>query len=71
MSAPRMCQRFYCDWRGDRYCCRDCWHLKDCDNPCLNDPSRCKLEDVGDVRWKDLAINRVMRGPDRAPREDD
>lgn len=70
MKTPRMCQRFYCDWRGDRYCCRDCWHLTDCDNPCLNDPSRCKLEDVGAVRWSELEIAKVNRSPDRAPKEE-
>lgn len=43
----RMCSRFYCDYRGDRYCCRDCWHNAYCTNPCLNDPSRCGLEDKG------------------------
>lgn len=45
MKDPRMCQRFYCDYRGDRYCCADCWHRACCTNPCQNDPSRCKLED--------------------------
>lgn len=43
MTPPRMCSRFYCDHRGDRYCCADC-HYLGCDNPCLNDPSRCGLE---------------------------
>lgn len=71
MRTPRMCQRFYCDWRGDRYCCRDCWHLQDCENPCLNDPSRCGLEDLsGRVRRSELEIAKVNRSPDRAPRED-
>ena len=47
MSSPRMCSRFHCDYRGDRYCCADCWNRHDCSNRCLNDPSRCRLEDVG------------------------
>ena len=47
VSDKRMCSRFYCDYRGDRYCCRDCWHNAYCTNPCLNDPSRCGLEDKG------------------------
>ena len=61
MSAPRMCQRFYCDWRGDRYCCRDCGHYVSCNNACLNHPSRCGLEDLsGRVRREDLT--RINRG---------
>ena len=40
-----MCSRFYCDYRGDRYCCADCWHRAYCTNPCQSDPSRCGLED--------------------------
>lgn len=51
MRAPRMCQRFYCDRRGDRYCCRDCPRSIICANPCMNHPARCGLEDkVGRVR---------------------
>ncbi len=43
----RMCSRFHCDRRGDRYCCFDCVERKRdrCRNPCLNDPARCGLED--------------------------
>ena len=33
-----MCSRFYCDRRGDRYCCRDCPRVWACSNPCYNDP---------------------------------
>lgn len=43
-DVPRYCSRFYCDYRGDRYCCADC-HYLGCRWPCLNDPSRCRLED--------------------------
>lgn len=45
-SKPRMCSRFHCDKRGDRYCCADCAERKEglCRNPCLNDPERCGLE---------------------------
>lgn len=50
MKTPRMCSRFYCDARGDRYCCRDCPRIWSCDNPCYNDPSRCRLEDTGQRR---------------------
>lgn len=44
----RMCKRFYCDARGDQFCCRDCpkWIRSACRNPCQNDPRHCKLEDV-------------------------
>ena len=41
----RYCRQFYCDERGDRYCCADCYRRRDCGNPCLNHPSRCGLED--------------------------
>ena len=44
MSAARMCKVFYCDARGDRYCCRDCNVYEVCATHCLNDPSRCRLE---------------------------
>lgn len=47
MREPRFCKQFYCDMRGDRYCCRDCWYRANCRNPCQNDPSRCRLEDTG------------------------
>ncbi len=32
----------------ERRCCADCWHKKHhkCKNPCLNDPSRCGLQNV-------------------------
>ena len=41
----RMCIQFYCDVRGDRYCCADCYQRRDCANPCQNNPVRCRLED--------------------------
>ena len=41
----RFCKQFYCDERGDRFCCADCRLRRDCANPCLNHPSRCRLED--------------------------
>ena len=41
----RFCDIFYCDERGDRYCCADCHLRRDCSHPCLNHPSRCKCED--------------------------
>ena len=44
---PRMCSRFYCDQRGDRYCCTDCPRIFRCSNPCENHPSRCRLADDG------------------------
>ena len=45
MSAPRMCSRFYCELLQGKFCCADCGHSHRCVNPCLNDPSRCGLED--------------------------
>lgn len=44
-KAPRMCSRFHCDRRGDRYCCAGCRLKPECRNPCQNDPARCGLED--------------------------
>lgn len=42
----RWCKTFHCDARGDRFCCADCWQRRDCLSPCLNHPTRCKLEDT-------------------------
>ena len=41
----RHCMQFYCDARGERMCCADCYLRRDCANPCRNDPVRCRLED--------------------------
>ena len=41
----RFCKQFYCEERGDRFCCADCRLQRDCANPCLNHPSRCRLVD--------------------------
>ncbi len=45
--SGRYCKSFYCDRVNQRRCCADCWRKRagKCDNFCLNDPSRCKLED--------------------------
>lgn len=60
MKDPRMCSRFYCDYRGDRYCCADCWNRAYCTNPCQNDPSRCGLEAKGTrVKAGDVSIVRT------------
>lgn len=42
----RYCKAFHCDTVGDWLCCSCCRLRKDCGNPCLNHPSRCRLEDV-------------------------
>lgn len=42
----RYCKVFNCDTMGDRICCATCYYRRDCCNPCLNHPSRCKLEDL-------------------------
>lgn len=41
----RRCKNFNCDRRHGNYCCADCGYRTTCKNPCLNDPSRCGLED--------------------------
>lgn len=63
MNTPRMCQRFYCDARGDRYCCTDCNQRGICANPCLNHPLRCGLEDKGArIRMQEVSkINREQK----------
>jgi len=43
----RLCSRFYCNIREGRFCCADCKLKPQCKVACLNDPSRCKLEDRG------------------------
>lgn len=42
----RFCTVFFCDTVGDRLCCSTCRLRKDCGSPCLNHPSRCRLEDT-------------------------
>ena len=42
----RFCRIFYCDERGDRFCCADCHLARDCANPCRNHPTRCGQEDL-------------------------
>lgn len=44
--ARRYCKRFRCSVLGDKICCTTCHFRRDCAEPCLNHPSRCKLEDV-------------------------
>ena len=45
-KTVKYCKVFHCDQRGDRFCCSTCRLARDCGNPCLNNPVRCKLEDV-------------------------
>ena len=59
VKTQRMCSRFHCDYRGDRYCCADCWSRKYCENPCLNDPIRCGLEDNGKRRICTTQISKI------------
>ena len=42
----RYCKVFYCGTQGDKVCCASCRDRRDCADPCLNHPSRCKLENV-------------------------
>lgn len=37
----RKCRQFYCDHRGDRWCCKD--FPDPCGNACLNHPDKCRL----------------------------
>ena len=52
-NTSRYCKIFMCDYRGDRYCCADCYQRADCPNPCLNHPSRCGLENTDKRRKRD------------------
>lgn len=36
-----MCEIFFCDRRGERYCCYHCPGKKECKNPCVNNPEKC------------------------------
>ena len=58
----RYCKRFYCDHMGERICCASCRYRRDCDNPCLNHPSRCGLEDL--TRGKTAGDNPSIGGAD-------
>ena len=40
------CNIFYCDKRRDFVCCASCQSRGRCKNRCLNDPSRCRQEDI-------------------------
>ena len=61
----RYCKRFYCDHMGERICCAGCRYRRDCDNPCLNHPSRCGLEDL--TRGKTAGDNPSVGGADSSP----
>ena len=41
----RRCKNFNCDRQHGHYCCADCGLRSKYRNPCLNNPSRCGLED--------------------------
>jgi len=51
-SEMRRCKNFNCDHLRGRYCCADCRYRTTCKNHCLNDPSRCGLEDTEPVKPK-------------------
>lgn len=42
----RYCNVFFCDKQREFVCCATCQSRGRCKNRCLNDPSRCRLEDV-------------------------
>lgn len=42
----KYCNIFYCDIVGDWLCCTTCNYSAACLDRCLNDPGRCRLEDV-------------------------
>ncbi len=46
----RRCRNFNCDTLHGHYCCADCKWKAGCKNPCLNDPSRCGLENKGPAK---------------------
>lgn len=49
----RKCRIFYCDRRGDRYCCFYCDKKNRCKNHCLNYPKRCgQIFEEGKINGK-------------------
>ena len=42
----KYCNVFYCEKRREYLCCATCQSRGRCKNRCLNDPSRCGLEDL-------------------------
>ena len=42
----KYCNIFYCGIVNDWICCSTCEYGEVCLDRCLNDPSRCRLEDV-------------------------
>ena len=55
----RYCKQFLCIERGEKYCCAGCYMRDFCSNPCLNHPSRCRLEDTE----HEMIKRRGHRGP--------
>ena len=53
----RYCNIFYCDRQQDFVCCATCQSRGRCRNRCLNDPSRCRLEDVNRRGEKPKKVN--------------
>lgn len=37
-----MCKLFNCDKRHGNICCRECRDRRNCANPCLNSPDKCR-----------------------------
>lgn len=61
MADVRMCKVFYCDARGDRYCCRDCLGYEVCANRCLNHPNRCRLVQGGNNDGEEVQRRRIRK----------
>lgn len=61
MNKNKYCKIFYCADCGDMICCTTCDKRDRCGNPCLNDPSRCGIEDTTRQMQEDWRV-RCQKG---------
>ena len=62
----RYCKHFFCERIQQNRCCADCWigRTGNCieeQGPCLNEPSRCGLEDVEELERVKEARKEIAR----------
>ncbi|MDO4989316.1 MAG: hypothetical protein Q4E45_02310 [Eubacteriales bacterium] len=59
MKERLMCSRFYCDKMKERICCRSCFWVDRCSNPCHNTPDRCGLAEKKEETYVNQNRERV------------
>lgn len=54
-----ICKLFYCEARRSSYCCAKCEYKSNCDNACLNSPSKCgsAVKPVNDTKFMKYLIS--------------